>query len=332
MATFIVAPGGGGDFVDLATADAAIDPGDTLLCRSGGDLGGFDIQNAALIDADEGHAHDGTIGDINAVAAISGDFVFCTVSRANTTVRRLRISTWFGALSAQADGVTIERVLLTGNENGANSGLQGYGATGATYTITFRNNVIYDGSLSVACIVSGAATGTLNAIVENNTCIGDGTTATGIVWTAETNNAGGTSTLNLTMRNNYSSGSDGATWNDYNQTSQGAGTETFNLTLANNASGDGTANDFGGTGHLVDQVDAEWFVDPATNLALKAGSPGIDAGVTIAGATADVIGTARPQGAAYDIGAFERQQSAAGGARRVARLRFGRFGGQGLRT
>jgi len=41
------------------------------------------------------------------------------------------------------------------------------------------------------------------------------------------------------------------------------------------------------------------------NAALQSGSPAIDAGMTIADVTNDYVGTARPQGSAYDIGAFE---------------------------
>lgn len=48
------------------------------------------------------------------------------------------------------------------------------------------------------------------------------------------------------------------------------------------------------------------FVDPANaNFHLKSGSPAIDAGKTLANVTDDLDGNARPQGNAYDIGAFE---------------------------
>jgi hypothetical protein len=48
------------------------------------------------------------------------------------------------------------------------------------------------------------------------------------------------------------------------------------------------------------------FVDlTAGNVALTAGSPAIDHGATIPEVTTDFAGTPRPQGTAYDIGAFE---------------------------
>jgi hypothetical protein len=43
----------------------------------------------------------------------------------------------------------------------------------------------------------------------------------------------------------------------------------------------------------------------AANFRLQPGSPAIDAGATIALVTTDLLGTRRPQGAAYDIGAYE---------------------------
>jgi hypothetical protein len=44
---------------------------------------------------------------------------------------------------------------------------------------------------------------------------------------------------------------------------------------------------------------------PNFDFHLKAGSPAINAGAAVAGLTADFDGAARPQGAAYDMGAFE---------------------------
>lgn len=47
------------------------------------------------------------------------------------------------------------------------------------------------------------------------------------------------------------------------------------------------------------------FESEAANWALKAGSPAIDAGVTIDGITNDILGKVRPHGSGYDIGAYE---------------------------
>jgi hypothetical protein len=54
-------------------------------------------------------------------------------------------------------------------------------------------------------------------------------------------------------------------------------------------------------------VPASAFVDAAQHdYQLAAGSPAVDVGETLPGVPHDRQGTARPQGAAYDIGAFER--------------------------
>ncbi len=56
------------------------------------------------------------------------------------------------------------------------------------------------------------------------------------------------------------------------------------------------------------------FVSNFGNLHLQSNSPAIDAGMTIAQVTNDYDGNVRPQGSAYDIGAFEYM---AGGARHL---------------
>ncbi|MBN2583173.1 MAG: right-handed parallel beta-helix repeat-containing protein [Planctomycetes bacterium] len=52
------------------------------------------------------------------------------------------------------------------------------------------------------------------------------------------------------------------------------------------------------------------FVDPANgDFRLKPGSPGIDTGMTVEAIDADLRGVKRPQGKAYDVGAFETEQA-----------------------
>ena len=59
------------------------------------------------------------------------------------------------------------------------------------------------------------------------------------------------------------------------------------------------------------------FVDPAKgDYRLKPGSPGIDAGVKIEAIGADLRGVERPQGKAYDIGAYEMKDDEAQAQRR----------------
>jgi subtilisin family serine protease len=58
------------------------------------------------------------------------------------------------------------------------------------------------------------------------------------------------------------------------------------------------------------QVGTNAFLNAAAhNYALAAGSVAVDAGIAIAAVKTDRVGVARPQGAAYDIGAYERPGS-----------------------
>ena len=53
-------------------------------------------------------------------------------------------------------------------------------------------------------------------------------------------------------------------------------------------------------------VDESAFIDAAAgDYRLAAGSPAVDSGVTVDGVLTDRVGVARPQGAAFDVGAFE---------------------------
>ncbi|MDQ3013195.1 MAG: right-handed parallel beta-helix repeat-containing protein [Acidobacteriota bacterium] len=64
--------------------------------------------------------------------------------------------------------------------------------------------------------------------------------------------------------------------------------------------------------HSIIAAPAALFVDAASNnYRLKSGSPAINAGTIVAGATDDLDGLARPQGTAPDIGCYEAASGAA---------------------
>lgn len=68
-----------------------------------------------------------------------------------------------------------------------------------------------------------------------------------------------------------------------------------------------TTQSGGGNLILPTSVEPSWFLDAAHgNFRLAAGSPAIDNGLILADLPIDFDGVARPQGAAYDVGAFER--------------------------
>jgi parallel beta-helix repeat protein len=82
-----------------------------------------------------------------------------------------------------------------------------------------------------------------------------------------------------------------------------------NIVYANGSN----VEDYGGTGtsRIDHNVTTEpRFVDAdAADFRLQPGSVAEDAGTTVTNVPADYAGVTRPQGSAYDIGAYERQQS-----------------------
>lgn len=59
--------------------------------------------------------------------------------------------------------------------------------------------------------------------------------------------------------------------------------------------------------HSVVGAPAQLFVNvSANNYKLQAGSPALNTGVTLSEVPTDIVGVARPQGPAYDIGCYER--------------------------
>jgi hypothetical protein len=149
--------------------------------------------------------------------------------------------------------------------------------------VRFRNNVMYE--FYRAITNSGAGT-TPTWYVENNTisrCSNRGVSLSYV----------GT----LYLRNNIvTDTNDGDDFNISN-----IGTTHRN----NNISSDATAT---GTGSLINQISTDLFADYAAyDFSLKAGSNAIDAGADLSAVmdSVDIIGTVRPQGEAWDIGAWE---------------------------
>jgi len=83
---------------------------------------------------------------------------------------------------------------------------------------------------------------------------------------------------------------------------------TFGALSSNNISSDATAP---GTNSLINQVAADLFTDHANgDFRLKAGSPALRRGVTVAGVTTDIAGRARYAAGVQDIGAFSTTDGA----------------------
>ena len=107
--------------------------------------------------------------------------------------------------------------------------------------------------------------------------------------------------MDLVIENNIVMGS---TTLDYNLIDGPYGTTTSN----NNMSEDATADDYGGTGHLISKTPANQFVNVSNDWNLLATADALNAGKTEASFSNDAVHDSgwRPQGAAYDMGALER--------------------------
>ena len=104
------------------------------------------------------------------------------------------------------------------------------------------------------------------------------------------------------------------------------GTAVNNIVFQNGTSGDVAVS--GGTfnTNLVDSIASvttskavgnlvtdPFFVDPANgDFTIGFSSPGVDAGATVPSYAIDLVGTSRPQGAAYDLGCYEYVYSGGG--------------------
>ena len=144
---------------------------------------------------------------------------------------------------------------------------------------TVYNNLVYNnGSIGIESVA-----GDTTSIIYNNTVYGNGS------W--------GILVSNAIVKNNI-------TYNNSLNRDGSADIGGFNLT------GSVTSNNLCGqtysTPGACAVVGNPKFVDTATgDFHLQGGSPAIDAAVTLIEAATDIAGTPRPQGAAYDIGAFE---------------------------
>lgn len=89
-----------------------------------------------------------------------------------------------------------------------------------------------------------------------------------------------------------------------------ASTRTFtNVVVQNNLTSSAQMSDNADPGiSLVGNLVSTnpLLVDPLTDFRLQVGSPAIDAGISLTDVLDDFNGTARPIGAAYDIGAYEK--------------------------
>jgi hypothetical protein len=311
-----IKPAGGGDYTTLQAAEDWND-GEALgrydwVCSGGGDMGavtisGWPTQDAAnylyVYNAD-GEEHDGS-------DATSGAYALGTFTASISFVRVEGLGIKVASQCVDAGGVVDNVFTMTGclihctGGAAAAVSLDSQAGGGSSYGIVrnFRNNLVINeasqSSLQIGGGGMGGGTGGdpphATGDIQNNTFYGGGS---GVYVLSQGLFAAHSSAF--TIENNIAMNAT----TDYSEFTTGSGSN--DSTYNNNLSEDATADDWGGSGHVINETTTDVFTAPfSDDFTLKSGSAAFDAGKTIGAVTDDIIGTARPQGDAYDIGAFE---------------------------
>jgi hypothetical protein len=193
--------------------------------------------------------------------------------------------------------ISTDHNLIDGCEfdHNAGYGLQVYDSGGtAAHDNTVRNCISHDQAVKHGMVISSGS----NNVAYNNVCYGNASggihvnycaVSTGIYNNTLTGNSGpgleiGSGSTGAVARNNILVGNSSALSNSGTST-----TSDHNLLSGSASFVDATAHDY----------------------RLQSGSAAIDAGATIALVTTDLLGVTRPQGTAYDLGAYEYQAAPA---------------------
>jgi hypothetical protein len=177
---------------------------------------------------------------------------------------------------------------------------------GSDCTLIVRNCEIYNCGSGWAMYwecwgANGAVSPTFTCVYENNTVYSTVANSNGLAFGAFLA-FGVAPTGHLTYRNNIAV-TEQVDYGDF----RGAYKTTTDVSncIASDASLTG-AFGVGAVDCQENVLAADIFTDPATfDLTIPWGSVAINTGVAIAEVTDDILGTARPQGALYDVGAYE---------------------------
>ena len=187
-------------------------------------------------------------------------------------------------------------------------------------TSSYKNNLMYNNSGKQFSMVSidGAVT-PRNSRILNNTVVAPSTSYYCVfIFNEYAHPAGVGNVCNNNILYHYSTAVNRGSFcidtaidtqftSDYNVVMDGFGFDD-NATYCNFATWKSTHNH---DTHSLQAADTALFVNAGANdFHLKAGSPALNAGTTLADVPTDIDGVTRPQGGAYDIGCYE----GAGGA------------------
>lgn len=185
-----------------------------------------------------------------------------------------------GPFSAGANDVRVEKSIVHDVRTGTSNLVS---ASTANLVLTWRNNIAYGSNRSLDC--RNAAT-----VELSNSTFWRHADQIGVLGDTE-----------LTTKNCYSGKASGSTEDWWTGGAAPAGN--------NNASSDSTAStDYtAGQTSVAGSAVFTSVTSGSEDFRLLAGTNAlVDNGATLAAVTVDIIGTSRPQGASYDIGAFER--------------------------
>jgi hypothetical protein len=259
-----------------------------------------------------------TVEDCGSYGAVLEHGIYISNSSDYPTIRRNRLHHnrncglhMNGDISMGGDGV-ISFGLVEGNtiyENGLGGG-SGINMDGVTHTLV-RNNLLYSNHASgVSLYQIDGGSGAHHNQVYNNTILmaADGR------WAINIPNASGTdnSLANNILYNAHP-------WRgsiSLASPSLSGFSSDYNVVMERFSADDGDTRldlaewqALGYDLHSLVATPEQLFVNPTgADYHLKPGSPAIDAGVLLNEVTQDLEGQPRPQGSAYDIGAYERVQ------------------------
>ncbi len=204
-------------------------------------------------------------------------------------------------------GALVEGNVIHGNGVGGGSGINMDGVVDSIV----RNNLLYDNHASgISLYRIDGATGSTNNLVVNNTIIN----ASNARWCINiADGSAGARVRNNVLYNAHAfrgvitvdAASRPGFVSDYNSIMS-----RFSIDAGNSVIGLAAWQALGYDTHSFVALPSAHFVAPGSDFHLLASSPAIDAGTATEAPATDLDGTARPQGAGIDLGAYERSASA----------------------
>lgn len=257
----IYSVGSGGDFANLQAAESALGAGDHELHLLAGDAGDCVFSNSAYSSLIVKPSSGCGVADVCIDAGNSGIAYIASnwgtaINREGITLEGFRIEG--GAIGEWANGPTQVEFKNMQFVNGGINPWPGY-----AHAMDWKaDGCAFFGTSYLTFAVAGIV-GSVASQVAYKRC---SLSPLGLLYV--TANMG--HTVNATLEDIAVFGDSG-----FDSIMLHAVLGTLNLSLANLAAEDASPN-----ASLTNQVAADWFVDPASDLRLKIGSPGLGAGVS----------------------------------------------------